>query len=49
MHADAMPDADPEALQDPRSVARIIVQMLDHPGSSTAEGRFVASRWEASP
>lgn len=48
MHADAIPDADPETLQDPRIVARTLVRMWSDPGPVAQEGRLVARRWEVS-
>lgn len=46
MHADAMPDADPTTLADPRDIAKRIVAMIGTPGAAANGRRLVASHWE---
>lgn len=48
MHADALPEADPESLQSPGAVAEKIVSMIQHADKIKSGARLVASEWEAS-
>jgi NAD(P)-dependent dehydrogenase (short-subunit alcohol dehydrogenase family) len=45
MHADALPDADPATLADPKDVAEIIVQMIENENRASNGSRLIASKW----
>jgi hypothetical protein len=45
MHADAIPDADPATLADPRDVARRIVAMIAQADSLPTGARVEVSSW----
>ncbi|HEV8486584.1 MAG TPA: SDR family oxidoreductase [Blastocatellia bacterium] len=45
MHADAMPDADPDSLKQPDEVAEKIVSMIRHSAGIESGARLVASDW----
>jgi NAD(P)-dependent dehydrogenase (short-subunit alcohol dehydrogenase family) len=46
MHAAAIPDAQPSALQRPSEVAARIVEMIEDGGRAPSGARLVAPRWE---
>ena len=52
MHADAIPDADPDSLQDPDTIAAKILAMIQQSASPQSTGQFasgsrlIASQWE---
>lgn len=48
MHRDALPDADPALLADPREVAEHIVHMLAEPARAPSGARLEVSKWRAS-
>lgn len=45
MHADAMPDADPQALASPDTVAERIALMIEQPDGIENGARLIASNW----
>ena len=47
MHAEALPDADPETLAAPEDVATRIVSMISHSDSIASGARLEASAWSA--
>ncbi len=47
MHADALPDADPATLADPKDVAEIIVQMIENENRAPNGSRLEVVRWGA--
>jgi len=49
MHAAAVPDADPSALQAPAQVAARIVQMIEDGARAPSGARLIAPRWELTP
>ena len=49
MHADALPDADPETLTEPATVAARIIAMLGDSKRAPSGARVQASQWEVQP
>jgi NAD(P)-dependent dehydrogenase (short-subunit alcohol dehydrogenase family) len=49
MHAAAIPEADPRALQRPADVAARIVQMIEDDARAPSGARLIAARWEVAP
>lgn len=45
MHSEALPDADPATLNDPRDVARRIAAMIADPAHAPSGARVVAAEW----
>lgn len=49
MHADAIPDADPKALQRPAEAAARIVAMIEDAARAPSGARLVAPSWQVAP